>query len=118
MNLFVFSGTGVPFQALHRLHGHAQHDRRQDVEGAPADVLAALRDGRPLPDAKLQALAVFSTIISHRSRRGVPGLRLAAAGLMRARRRRWRCGQPSQLALRPIDADSRGALARVCSTTQ
>ncbi len=29
----------------------------------PTEVLAALREGTPLPDAKLQALAVFSTIM-------------------------------------------------------
>ena len=37
----------------------AAHTAVAEMSGAPAPVIAALRDGRPLPDAKLEALRQF-----------------------------------------------------------
>ncbi|MDE2256123.1 MAG: carboxymuconolactone decarboxylase family protein [Betaproteobacteria bacterium] len=58
----------VVFLAISRFNGcsycTAAHSMIADkMSKVPADALAALRDGRPLPDAKLQALAEFSTIM-------------------------------------------------------
>jgi uncharacterized peroxidase-related enzyme len=58
----------VVFLSISRFNGcsycMAAHSMIGDkMSKVPADVLAALRDGRALPDAKLQALAVFATIM-------------------------------------------------------
>ncbi len=58
----------VVFLTISRLNGctycMAAHSMIGDkMSKVPADVLAALRDGKPLPDARLQALATFSAIM-------------------------------------------------------
>lgn len=58
----------VVFLSISRFNGctycMAAHSMIADkMSKVPADVLAALRDGNPLPDAKLQELATFSTIM-------------------------------------------------------
>ena len=65
----------VVFLAISRFNGctycTAAHSMIADkMSKVPADVLAALREGTPLPDARLQALAVFSTVMVER--RGAP----------------------------------------------
>ncbi|MBU6439415.1 MAG: carboxymuconolactone decarboxylase family protein [Betaproteobacteria bacterium] len=58
----------VVFLSVSRFNGctycMAAHSMIGDkMSKVPADSLAALREGKPLPDAKLQALATFSTIM-------------------------------------------------------
>ncbi len=65
----------VVFLAISRFNGctycMAAHSMIADkMSKVPADVLAALRDGRALPDARLQALASFATIMTES--RGAP----------------------------------------------
>jgi uncharacterized peroxidase-related enzyme len=58
----------VVFLSISRFNGctycMAAHSMIGDkMSKLPADSLAALREGKPLPDARLQALATFSTIM-------------------------------------------------------
>lgn len=66
----------VVFLTVSREHGCtycvAAHSMVGDkMTGVPADVLSAIRDGKPIPDAKLAALATFTQVMV--TSRGNPG---------------------------------------------
>lgn len=48
----------------------AAHSALADMANVPEEITEALREGKPLPDARLQALAAFTTVMFER--RGLP----------------------------------------------